>query len=300
MYAVFENTSEDFRFIDKKSVHVPPHIHTALEIVYITKGTQEVGVGQELYHMEEGDVAVIFPELIHHYQVFDSGKCRSRYLLATPAMSGAYLKTLQQYAPKNPIIKKEDVHPDVVYAFQSLYKDESTGESAHAIHQAFLQIVMTRLMPCLELVDRESMESDDLIFRTVSYIAGHFTEEMSLTKMAEDLYVSPFALSRIFSGTFHTNFNQYLNNTRLQYVTYLLKYTDQTVTEAMENAGFESQRTFNRVFKEVYHVSPREYRKRAKEELLQENISEGKEKQLSPEESLGQRTLKEIGTEWED
>ena len=52
MYAVFENTSEDFRFIDKKSVHVPPHIHTALEIVYITKGTQEVGVGQELYHME--------------------------------------------------------------------------------------------------------------------------------------------------------------------------------------------------------------------------------------------------------
>ena len=59
MYAVFENTNEDFRFIDKKSVHVPPHIHTAVEIVYITKGTQEVGVLQELYHMEEGDVAVL-------------------------------------------------------------------------------------------------------------------------------------------------------------------------------------------------------------------------------------------------
>jgi hypothetical protein len=164
---------------------VPPHIHTAVEIVYITKGTQEVGVLQELYHMEEGDVAVIFPELIHHYQVFDSGKCRSRYLLASPAMSGAFLQTLQQYAPKNPIIKKKDVHPDVVYAFQTLYREDASGEKAHAIHQAYLQIVLARLLPCLELVDKSSMESDDLIFRAVSYIAGHFTEEMSLTTQTQ-------------------------------------------------------------------------------------------------------------------
>ncbi len=155
-------------------------------------------------------------------------------------------------------------------------------------------------LPCLTLVDRSSMESDDLIFRTVSYIAQHFTEEMSLTKMAEDLYVSPFALSRIFSSTFHTNFNQYVNNTRLQYVTYLLKYTDQTVTEAMENAGFESQRTFNRVFKEVYHVSPRDYRKRVKEELLLEKKSEEREKELTPEESVGQRMIKQSQAKWEN
>ncbi len=298
MYAVFENTDEDFRFIDKKSIHVPPHIHTAVEVVYITKGTQEVGVGQELYHMEEGDVAVIFPETIHHYQVFDTGKCRSRYLLAKPTMIGAFLHTLQQYVPENPIVKKENVHPDVVYAFQTLYKKDAEGEKAHAIHQAYLQIVLARLLPCLTLVDRSSMESDDLIFRTVSYIAQHFTEEMSLTKMAEDLYVSPFALSRIFSSTFHTNFNQYVNNTRLQYVTYLLKYTDQTVTEAMENAGFESQRTFNRVFKEVYHVSPRDYRKRVKEELLLEKKSEEREKELTPEESVGQRMIKQSQAGW--
>ena len=26
-------------------------------------------MGQELYHMEEGDFAVIFPDVIHHYQL---------------------------------------------------------------------------------------------------------------------------------------------------------------------------------------------------------------------------------------
>ena len=40
-------------------------------------------------------------------------------------------------------------------------------------------------------------------------MATHFTEDISLTKMAQDLGYSPFALSRVFSQTFHTNFNRY-------------------------------------------------------------------------------------------
>ena len=296
MYAVFEDL-EEFEVHKKKSNHVPPHVHTSVEIVYVTDGTQEVGVGQELYHMDEGDVAVIFPDLIHHYQVFGEGKNRQIVVLANPVLAGSYLSTLQQQAPKQPVVKAENVHPDVIYAFDRLAqmkvaklskktdwskapsqkkKKEKMPVDPHdeVIHQAFLQVILARLLPELQLVERQEMESDDLIFRTVSYIAEHFTEEISLTSMASELYVSPYALSRVFSGTFHTNFNQYLNNTRLQYVTYLLKYTDQSITEAYENAGFESQRTFNRVFKESYHISPRDYRNRAKEELLAERDME--------------------------
>ncbi len=288
MYAVFEDV-EEFEVHKKKSNHVPPHIHTAVELVYVTSGTQEVGVGQELYHMNEGDVAVIFPDLIHHYQVFGKGKNRQIVVLANPALSGSYLTTLQQQAPETPVIAADRVHPDVIYAFDRLAqmkvaKDTTKGlkqtgaenkrkdidPNDEVIHQAFLQIILARLLPELKLSERKEIDGNDLIFRTVSYIAEHFTEEITLTSMASDLYVSPYALSRIFSGTFHTNFNQYLNNTRLQYVTYLLKYTNQTITESYENAGFESQRTFNRVFKDAYHMSPREYRNRAKEELMAE------------------------------
>ena len=299
MYAVFEDL-EEFEVHKKKSNHVPPHVHTSVEIVYVTDGTQEVGIGQELYHMEAGDVAIIFPDLIHHYQVFGKGKNRQIVVLANPVLAGSYLTTLRQQEPVQPVVCAEDVHPDVIYAFNRLAqmkvakytnstdwsklskkkKDDEkkpVNPTDEVIHQAFLQIILARILPKLTLVERRGQESDDLIFRTVSYIAQHFTEEVTLTSMAQALYVSPYALSRIFSGTFHTNFNQYLNNTRLQYVTYLLKYTNQSITEAYENAGFESQRTFNRVFKEAYHVSPRDYRTRAKEELLaerEEDVSE--------------------------
>lgn len=106
--------------------------------------------------------------------------------------------------------------------------------------------------------------SDDIIYRTVSYIASHFAEEISLTQMAEDLGYSPYVLSRVFSGTFHCNFNTYLNHVRLDHACNALLHTDQTITEVYENAGFTSQRTFNRVFREKFRMSPKDYRKHTK------------------------------------
>lgn len=79
--------------------------------------------------------------------------------------------------------------------------------------------------------------------------------------MAHYLGFGVSTLSRVFSGVFHCNFNQYVNKKRLDFACDLLKNTNQTITEAYENAGFDSQRTFNRVFREEYHVSPRDYRK---------------------------------------
>lgn len=55
-----------------------------MELVSVTEGTLEIGVGTELYHMEKGDFALVFPELIHHYQVFNSESCKAIYALASP------------------------------------------------------------------------------------------------------------------------------------------------------------------------------------------------------------------------
>lgn len=104
------------------------------------------------------------------------------------------------------------------------------------------------------------MGSDDIVYRVVAYLATHFKENVSLKEMARELGYSQYLLSRVFSGVFHTNFNQYVNRLRLDCAIGLLERTNQTITDIWINAGFESQRTFQRVFKNRYHLSPREYR----------------------------------------
>lgn len=56
------------------------------------------------------------------------------------------------------------------------------------------------------------------------------------------------------------NFNQYLNDARLRYACYRLENTRDSITNICMDSGFESQRIFNRVFKERYKMPPSEYR----------------------------------------
>ena len=104
-----------------------------------------------------------------------------------------------------------------------------------------------------------------MVYQTVSYIAKNFKEAITLDGMAKDLGVSKYRLSRVFSATFHKNFNQYVNEQRLNYVVSMLENTNQSITEIALDAGFQSLRTFKRTFQEVYKVSPREYRKNSGE-----------------------------------
>ena len=70
MYLHYKNTNRKIQTIQKRARHAGPHLHSTLEMIYVTEGTLELGIGQELYHLETGDLGIVFPEVIHHYQVF--------------------------------------------------------------------------------------------------------------------------------------------------------------------------------------------------------------------------------------
>ena len=91
--------------------------------------------------------------------------------------------------------------------------------------------------------------------------SANFKKKLSLEEMAKDLGVSKYVLSRLFSKIFHRNFNQYLNDARLSYACTRLVNSGDTILDICLDSGFDSQRTFNRAFKERYRITPSEYRK---------------------------------------
>ena len=128
--------------------------------------------------------------------------------------------------------------------------------------QAYVQMILAHVFAEMPMVDKSTVGSDDLIYNAVEYVAKNFREKISLEKMAYDLCVSKYVLSRMFAKTFHCNFSKYVNGVRLNYAVTALENTMDSITNICLDCGFESQRTFNRVFKEKYKITPREYRKR--------------------------------------
>lgn len=263
MHLSFVDTEEEILAVKRVARHVSPHLHNALEIVWVTEGALELGVGQELYHMENGDIGFVFPNIIHHYQVFTDRESVAVFIKSPPFVLSTFDEILLNYAPEYPIIKAGDVDRETYRALGAVMK---TKQTEFAIVQAYLQIVLARCIRNFKLVEKRSVGSDDLIYQTVAYVSGNFKNTFSLEDMAKDLGVSKYVLSRMFSKTFHSNFKQYLNDTRLDYARRRLENTEDSITNICLDSGFDSQRTFNRVFKERFRVSPTEYRKKSERE----------------------------------
>ena len=287
MIPLYQENLDAIQIREKDSNHFSPHLHKSIEIVYITKGQLELGIDTQLYHLDEGDLAIVFPDQIHHFQVFHPGKNRAIHLLAAPSYFGAYRELLITLQAKNPVIKKDLLDAEVLLALNKIMELAGENTTLHegrknldntslstnnvitpgqlntknTLLHSWIQILLSYTLQELTLIQRPNIHDYDLVYQTIAYVAEHFHEPLSLTSMAKDLGISQFTLSRVFSRTFHKNFNQYVNEIRLDYVTLLLKDSDTSVTEIMYDAGFQSQATFNRVFQEKYHMTPKQYRK---------------------------------------
>lgn len=253
----YKNIKHPIKITERRARHVEPHLHSPLEVVYVTQGTLELGMGTELYHMEKGDVGFIFPDVIHHYQVFDGEGSRACYIQIVPSSIAVFYEILQSYAPRNPIVREEQLTGEVKQVIRALMH---TSIEESVVVEAYMQILLAKCIPLFELVDKSQVGSTDLVYRVVSYISAHFKETVSLNLVAADLGVSKYVLSRVFSGVFHRNFSQYLNDIRMNYAISCLEMSQDTILEIGMESGFDSQRTFNRAFKERFHMTPSEYR----------------------------------------
>ena len=172
MRPLYESLQDDFEIYERQSVHFSPQIHNFVECFYITQGTFELGLDQHLYHMEAGDFAIIFPGTIHHSQVFDPGPCTNIDMLFSTSYTGVFSDTLLQNRQIDPVIRAKDLHPDVPYAIHSLFQDKQAGKLSQVLVQSWVQIILTRCMAVYKLEPRSATVNNDLIFRSVSYIAA--------------------------------------------------------------------------------------------------------------------------------
>ena len=99
MFPVYEEKKENLHFRSKTSRHASPHLHNSIEFIYITEGTLELGMGQELYHMDKGDFAVIFPDVIHHCQVFSEQDSEVLHINVPTRTLGTYEELLKRKTP---------------------------------------------------------------------------------------------------------------------------------------------------------------------------------------------------------
>ena len=119
------------------------------------------------------------------------------------------------------------------------------------------------------LGDEKGREDDALPSYKRSHldiIAKHIQEnymgELTLDKLARLACMNRFSFCRAFKERFSQSFISYVNSIRLKNAGELLKDSRTSITEIAFSVGYRNSGHFNRVFKAVYKMSPREYRRK--------------------------------------
>jgi AraC-like DNA-binding protein len=98
------------------------------------------------------------------------------------------------------------------------------------------------------------------IWKARNFIHEHSDEELSLTKVAKFVNISPNHLSDKFKEVTGLNFVDCIARTRTERARELLQNSNLRISEIAFAVGFQSLSQFNRVFKKLSGKSPTAYR----------------------------------------
>lgn len=95
----------------------------------------------------------------------------------------------------------------------------------------------------------------------LSYIQRHLDEDVSLEALAQVACFSPFHFHRIFRGMLGESVAAHIRRLRLERAAARLKNGTWSVIDIAIEAGYESHEAFTRAFRDMFDVSPSEYRR---------------------------------------
>ena len=233
------------------------HMHDKIELIYNITGSTIVNIDDTSHTLKPGEVALIWPNRIHSYTNIAKG---INYMaIVDTSCVPEHASVFISHDCTFPFLTAENVHPHVAMCLETLM---TRPTPAMPLVNAYLDIIIGRVLESLELVPASNVHRQDLVGNILMYIAEHIHETITLDNLARDLFANKYQISRIFSTKIGCNLCTYVNRLRIASSLNLMKEPNLNISDIAEKCGFNSERTFFRVFKEQCGITPKQYRQR--------------------------------------
>lgn len=253
MDLIYYKSEYDLISSDRTDEITPPHAHESLEIIHFKKGTCITNINGNEIECLPGNLIVIFPNTVHSHKC--SPDCKYQIHIIALDILEEFQHILLSKTPKNPLICNPNGY--TLKLFEDIFE---LGDSLSPVTKKGLLLAMVSLI----LEDITFSEKNNRIAnigKIIDFCNNHFKEKISLNTLSKEIGISRSHISHTFSERIKMNFRDYINSLRIKHSVRLMNSGNMTITEIAYESGFESIRTFNRVFKQYYNMSPSEYRK---------------------------------------
>ena len=129
--------------------------------------------------------------------------------------------------------------------------------------------VMMESMHDMKYIRKRALAShnktDPRIQALVDYLTLHPEINLTREQMCQMCDVSESTLRRLFKTYMGKSIYEFIKETKILYASHLLMTTNVPISEIGYRVGYESPSYFTKTFREIFGVSPQEYRKSSRE-----------------------------------
>ncbi len=251
------------------------HFHPEYEIVYISNGRGKRHIGDHISYFEEGDLIFLGPNLPHFgftEEVFEE------HVEIVVQMKEDFLGQDFLNKPEMAAIRQLFQRSRQGLSFSGKLKQEVGQRLQRMEHMNNFDRLMALLSILQDMAQSKEYETlnasgfalevnaqdQDRIEAIYGYVQDNFQEEVSLDKAAQLISMTVPAFCRYFKKLTRKTFSQFVNEFRIAHACRLLGDESQTIASVSFESGFNNLSHFNRQFKQITGLSPRDYRKSLK------------------------------------
>ncbi len=249
--------------------HIPAHWHEAMEILFCLSGSVQIQKEQEHITLRHGQLIVFDSREVHSIHS-DSSLYIFLCIHVDKKNLSVYCPGLELYHIEcHPLSSEDPKYPHYEHlcnlakdlTYTCLDKDLTSGMRSDGTALLLLSDLIRYFSVYSPPGSIASSEhSNDILREIISYVNENYTEKLSLNEIAEKTGFSREYLCRFFKKHMGITLMKYLNEVRISHAGWLLTGTDLSIAEVMTKSGFSNQTMFNRLFKEIYGMTPRQAR----------------------------------------
>ena len=250
----------------------PVHWHSALEIIMPTQNDYIVNVGGVDYQPHENEVLIIPSGELHCMPAVRGRRyifqCDNAILGELPAlealMRGVSSPLLIDENSDNELqvlAKKTMLDIAALYTSKSELADVRIYMCVLTLLTAVREDQLRRSQSNMECDDDQLNEYSEKFGTVLKYIDNNYMYDITLDELADVAGYSKYHFSRIFKQYNSMSYIQYINARRTKAAEQLLFEPDIPITEVAMRSGFKSLTTFNRIFKDIKHCTPTDFKK---------------------------------------
>lgn len=256
---------------------VPLHWHDEMEFIYIKKGTGQVSVDFVPYEVQAGDIILVCPGKLHTIEQWKQESMEYENIIFNLSLLGSRQPDMCWETYFSPIIRGQKNLPVLMTKSLPGYSGiascldriDQIRETFPEGYELLIKGKLFQLFFLLWGIEEASLlppsrppKELERTRQILKYMEQHYSESLSIEEVSRACGMSQSHFMKFFKKTMGLPFTAYLNDYRLTMASRLLLSSEDSVLTVAGETGFNNLSYFNRIFKEKFGMTPREFRRR--------------------------------------